>query len=342
MIDFNNSYIENAIMHKVGNSYTGENNFFSLYELSSIKDFNVNEIKLVFSKPFRQIHEINEFYHTIDINQNVIYKIAQSIFEKSDFILESKKIAQYLYDKSVHYSIKSGELLILKFSNLVFENKYCNGIGIFKIENESSFFKKNFFEKTIDMILEKGIASKNIEKACLILELDYFEGFTVFNYEKNKVDSLYWTANFLNIRLKINAFNATNVLLKSFKDFIINDNLQDIKTKREKIETVNKSIEYFETDKNKATIDEFIEENFDKTEDANNFYSYLRNTVNDDLPDAFEISSEAIKLQKRKLKSIIKLDKNFHIYIHGNENLIEQGIDENGKKFYKLYYDLET
>lgn len=42
------------------------------------------------------------------------------------------------------------------------------------------------------------------------------------------------------------------------------------------------------------------------------------------------------------LKSVIKLDKNFHIYVHGRRDLIERGFDEEkGKKYYKVYFDEE-
>ena len=47
-----------------------------------------------------------------------------------------------------------------------------------------------------------------------------------------------------------------------------------------------------------------------------------------------------VKKQARAFKSVIKLDKNFHIYIHGDRDLIEQGEDERGK-FYKVYYNKE-
>jgi hypothetical protein len=41
-------------------------------------------------------------------------------------------------------------------------------------------------------------------------------------------------------------------------------------------------------------------------------------------------------------KSILKLDKNFHIYIHGRQDLIERGFDEaKGKHFYKVYFEQE-
>ena len=50
----------------------------------------------------------------------------------------------------------------------------------------------------------------------------------------------------------------------------------------------------------------------------------------------------AVKKQARSIKSIIKLDKNFHIYVHGSRELIEQGVDEEGRKFYKIYYKEES
>ena len=57
--------------------------------------------------------------------------------------------------------------------------------------------------------------------------------------------------------------------------------------------------------------------------------------------DDFAISEGAVKKQSRALKSVIKLDKNFHIYVHGNRNLIEQGEDDRGQ-FYKVYYQEES
>jgi hypothetical protein len=61
-----------------------------------------------------------------------------------------------------------------------------------------------------------------------------------------------------------------------------------------------------------------------------------------ELADSFEISAQAVKKQARVFKSVLKLDRNFHIYIHGSRELIEQGIDENGRKFYKIYYEEEN
>jgi hypothetical protein len=60
-----------------------------------------------------------------------------------------------------------------------------------------------------------------------------------------------------------------------------------------------------------------------------------------EIADSFAISESAVKKQSRIFKSVIKLDKNFHIYVHGDRNLIEQGEDSKGK-FYKVYYQEEN
>jgi len=60
------------------------------------------------------------------------------------------------------------------------------------------------------------------------------------------------------------------------------------------------------------------------------------------IEDEFAISNAAVKKQARIYKSVLKLDRNFHIYIHGSSELIEKGVDEDGRKYYKIYYQEET
>ena len=45
----------------------------------------------------------------------------------------------------------------------------------------------------------------------------------------------------------------------------------------------------------------------------------------------------------QQMMTFLKLDKNFHIYIHGNRELIEKGYDEaRGEHFYKIYFKEES
>ena len=43
--------------------------------------------------------------------------------------------------------------------------------------------------------------------------------------------------------------------------------------------------------------------------------------------------------QERRMKSVIKLDKNFEIYVHGAEQLIQRGFDpQTGMHYYQLFF----
>jgi len=62
-----------------------------------------------------------------------------------------------------------------------------------------------------------------------------------------------------------------------------------------------------------------------------------------EIADSFAISPSAVKKQAKVFKTVLKLDKNFHVYIHGRRDLIEKGYDEmSGKHYYKLYFEEES
>ena len=43
------------------------------------------------------------------------------------------------------------------------------------------------------------------------------------------------------------------------------------------------------------------------------------------------------------MKSVIKLDKNFHIYVHGESNMSEKGYDQARQlNYYKLFFREES
>ena len=55
--------------------------------------------------------------------------------------------------------------------------------------------------------------------------------------------------------------------------------------------------------------------------------------------DEFDISKGAVKSTTRIFKSVIKLDRNFSLYIHGNQDNIERGFDDNrGLNYYQLFF----
>lgn len=142
-----------------------------------------------------------------------------------------------------------------------------------------------------------------------------------------------------------NDFHQTNQFLGIAKLFLTKqlDEEFDV-SKADKIDLLNRSVDYFKThdqfDKKEFEAEVFNHSNIIKS--FHQFDQTYRQENNVELSDNFVISEQAVKKQARVFKNVLKLDKNFHIYIHGNREMIEQGIDENGRKYYKIYYENEA
>ena len=129
------------------------------------------------------------------------------------------------------------------------------------------------------------------------------------------------------------------------KNFVTKKLTEDFDvSKADQIDLLNRSVKYF---KSHETFDkkDFEDDVFQDKEVINAFHNFdevYRDDNDIDIKDSFEISAQAVKKQTRIFKSVLKLDKNFHIYIHGNNELIEHGIEKDGRKFYKIYFENES
>lgn len=158
-------------------------------------------------------------------------------------------------------------------------------------------------------------------------------------------DAQYWKDMFLGLKLANDQYNNTTNILKLTKEFVAEIAAGDNKISRtQQAEWLSKSMSYF-NEKENFNIKEFEKTVFDEPELIQSFQSFGSTYVTQrdiDIADSFTISDAAVKKQSKIFKSVLKLDKNFHIYIHGNPELIERGYDEQkGKRYYKVYYDEE-
>lgn len=115
-------------------------------------------------------------------------------------------------------------------------------------------------------------------------------------------------------------------------------------TKTDQIDLLNRSITYF---KEHDSFDkkEFENEVLQDKGVINSFRKFDKEYRNENSLSElgeFDISEQAVKKQSRIFKSVLKLDKNFHIYIHGDKELIEKGTEKDGRKYYKIYYSEES
>lgn len=348
MLNFINSNIENVSVHHIGNKLNDEGLILSKSELN-ISDNKLRELLLkYFLYPFKTEEFYSFSFTNEDFRLNPLYVFASEIFSNNnDFHKKSVDIAKHLFEVSNHPQIKSGDLFITYFSNAIINEKKTEAIGIFKSDNRQEFLKLDVQNNIFKMHYEDGINIEKLDKGCIIFNLNKKSGYELCIVDKlNKSsEAQFWKENFLMLKPLNNDFNQTKFFLNLAKEYTLHKFPEEFQTSKiDQIDILNRSIEYFKSheqfDKNEFKRTVFNDTGVIKS--FNNFeQSRYENNNSFVVEDNFEISNSAVKNQAKVFKSVLKLDNNFHIYIHGNKNLIEKGIDKDGRKYYKIYFENE-
>lgn len=340
MILIEDAIIRQLTAHRVA---AGENSSVIGGALSTLSDDEATTVKKILLKPFVSHAHTYEFTHDVDIHYNVLFNLSKAIHSGDEFMEKSREIVRHLISVSKHPNIKDGDLFIARFDNIQLNNKRYEALGVYKYEDKETFIETDTANNAMHVSFRKGIGNKKPDKACLILFSE--EPYTLLVIDGNTNETDYWQHDFINHRSKKDHVNSTNNFLTLTKNFITTQVPEDFEvTKADQIDLLNRSVDYF---KKRETFDkqEFEEEVFGNSsviESFRRFDEAYRQEREADFADSFEIAPQAVKKQARVFKSVLKLDKNFHIYIHGNRELIEQGTDERGRKFYKIYYEEES
>jgi 37-kD nucleoid-associated bacterial protein len=346
MIYYPHAAIEQVSVHFCGNKMNDEKLRLSENPLELQDEILPKILLQYFLSAFEKVNEVYRFSHTSgDLHLNEVYHFATAIFEDaSTFHENSKLIARHLYEVAQHPKIKSGELYITLFSNVQMEGIEAPAIGIFKSESKETYLKVSAAAKGFDMQYEEeAINIKKLDKGCLIFKHEEEEGFRVAVVDANKTaETVYWVDQFLQLKILNNDYHQTNNALTICKEFVTGkmEEVYDI-SKTQKIDMLNRSIKYFK-EKETFDLDEFSNEVIGDERGIASFREYKRNFEDEadtSIPDNFSIAIQAVKKQARNYKSVLKLDRNFHIYIHGNNELIEKGFDESKNlNFYKVFF----
>ena len=338
--------IESVVLHQVGNKLSEEEIVFSKSPL--VVDDKVKNILTNYFFSAFKYDEFYRFYHDVDLSYNEAYSYISKIFNDPDAIYEqSVNLAKHLYNHSEHPKIKTGEFYVIYFKDCVLNDETVDAVGIFKSENKDTFLEIEQVNNVFNIESHRGININKMDKGAIIFNTEEADGYSISiidNINKGN-DARYWKDDFLKVKPVENEFHQTNQFMGITKQFITKELKESSEiTKADQIDLLNRSVDYFksheEFDKsdfeNEVLKDEHVIDSF------NGFNEVYKQEHEVALSDNFEISTQAVKKQARAFKSVLKLDKNFHIYIHGDRDLIEQGVDNNGRKFYKIYFDEES
>jgi Uri superfamily endonuclease len=339
--------IDSLVLHKVGNKAIDEGVMLSKSPMKTNEAIDQLLLTYFFS-PFKN-KEYYNFFHDTSLELHEMYKYSSAIFKNPDCLYEqSINITKHLYNNSNHPKIKSGEVYVVYFQDCILDDQTVDAIGVFKSESKETYLKVNSTGEGYQINSENGINIKKLDKGCLIFNTEEENGYIVTQVDNlsKQSEARYWHEDFLQIKQCNDAYFQTQNTLEMCKDFVAERLSEEFDVSMlDRSDLLNKSAKFFK-EKDEFSMDEFAEEVIQQPEVLNAFNNYKEQYISEkDMPlvDHFAISNEAVKKQARFFKSVIKLDKNFHVYVHGNRENIVSGYDESkGMHFYQLFFNEES
>ena len=345
MLNLYSAQIESISLHRVGNQSKNEPIFLSAAPFS-LSDEMSGLLKEYFFKPFREKEEnYFRFFNEVDVEFNEVFKLASELFlNPSQTHQLSKKITQHLYQQSNHPHIKSGEVYVAHFTDVVLDNQKTDAIGIFKSELKHDFLE--FEERTdnLEILVRQGININKLDKGCLIFNTDKEEGYKVLSVDSNRYDTKYWLENFLGLIPLTDENFYTKNYLKFCQNFA-KDVVLPAEDKQQEVLFMNRAVNHFA--KNDAFEEtSFLNEVMENPELIPEFKHYkVEKGPKYSIEDVsnFDIANKAVSDARKKIKNVIQLDTNIQIKMdfinpESAEKFVEKGWDEERQMYYYLVY----
>lgn len=349
MISRKNASISKFIIHKVGNKFNDTKNAFS----EKTVDFDEASYDLMLPfllRPFGSVVQSYRFNHHSNIVLNEINSYTSQIFNQDDaFIDVSKHIVTHLFEQSNSSQIKTGDVLVVMFEGIEYQEITTNAIGIFKIENKVNFFQTYLEKNSYDVLVQKGISSKKVDKGCLILNQSDAEGNIILSVDNNSYDAQYWINHFLNIKYADDSNSHTQQYIGLCKDFS-QEILKTSYGSQEQNAFLAKTIDYFKEHEIVA-IENFKDEIFEEDKHKTLFDSFKKEYEGENnvlIRNQFDVSDLVVNKEKKKIKTDIKLDTNIQIKLDidapeaASEYLLRGYDDEKKMHYYKVFFNAEN
>lgn len=346
MINFHNSQLRSYVLHYLPKN-DGTNQ--PIYANNIIQDKSIldNALFKMIQSHFKVPIFYSFDYHNEDVVLNPLYNYVSNTFDNEASVLENSiKSAKLLFEKSKNSFIDGGYFLFGLIDDILIDDEMTNGLVIIKLEEKTHIFDIEQDHQKLGHLIEKsGYAFDRPHKICLILNTCRESGYKILQLDPhNKLEAEYWFKEFLYLKPFTDKHLFTSDYIKLTVNFAKKSGVFKEEESVEKIDLFHKTKEYF-SNNDHFKEEEFLEkvfENATKKTEFLNFKSNVEADSNKNYSTDFEISEPMVNKNNRFFKSIIKLDKNFHIYLHGNKDKIERIVEQDGTKYYKLYFDHES
>jgi hypothetical protein len=369
MIDFAQANIHELHLHHVGNKAREEELLLSQGPVQLQNPAMGAELLQYFLPNLNTEH----WHHFADAEGEQAQLVQQAFADPTALGSISVQLAEHLYEQGGNPQLKAGELFVVYFKDLLWEDELADAIGIFKAEKLQKYIS---IERTEDVLLQivEGLPMVKPDKGCLILNTEAEQGYLVAVQDATNKgrDTAYWNEHFLNVQPRPSDFYHTAQVIADTHAFVHQLAEEQELPKQEQMELMSRSAEYFNENSSYSAADfaqsvfkepEVIDayQQYNQRQQQQQFDKAFANTETDsaeapalekspkaqqkrvEVPDSFEISKDALKSNQKMFKSVLKLDKNFSVYVHGNQKMMQRGFDpEKNLHYYTFYFKEEN
>ncbi|MFY0627814.1 MAG: nucleoid-associated protein [Reichenbachiella sp.] len=333
MVISSEAILQNLIIHRIN-----DGNLELSDEYNRINGSVANTLVKYLFKPFLK-EERFQFSH---LDENTLYQESAGIFNEPSQLSNmsmamAKKLFKLMGDEKI-----DGDFVSCLFEDCVLDDEVTDVLGFFFFDKKQQYLTIEPEGGNFQIGFGKG--QSKILKGILIFNTEAENGYQslVINKGKGGEEDQIWSAFLRTEKIKDNFFQTQN-LIQNIQEFA--QQTFDKEENSEKISMINESLDYIKQN-DFFQKDDFQEQVLQSPELIERFESFHQEKSEEESElqnDQFEISKPAIKRSKRFIRSVIKLDKNFHVYVHGNRENITRGFDEEkDKHFYTLYYKEEN
>lgn len=348
MLDISTANLRRLAVAWVGNKNRYEGVNIPKQVLTPLNDVAQEMLLGAFLRPFEKTAEYFYFHHDEDVSNHPVYQMCHTIFNDPDTLSDQTvALAQRLYEHCESPKIQGGDFFVAYFDDVLLQGESVQALAIVKVQTKDPYVKvERTGDSSVVNILE-GIPTDRLETAALIFNVDETEGYRMCAVDKvsKKDERSFWKDGFLRVKpIEDNFFNTRHYMTLSGE--FINEKMPHKfgMDRADQLDKLYRSSVYFKENE-EFEIEDFAKALFEEPAQQEAFKQYrdeYSRTYAAPLEDKFDISAQAVRKEARALKSVIKLDKNFQILVHGRRDLIERGFDEaKGKKYYKVFFDEE-
>lgn len=346
MMNTENTSIEAIIVHEIGDKSLQQ----ALVLSQSLIKPDSEELELLrgfFLDHFKSFEFYNFDMASPSVPTSRIYEPVAEIFnDPASLIAGSSQIARILYQYTESPLLSHGYMFLVYLRDIMIGDELTDAVGIYFCRSNDIFLKPESVGANPLLRFYEGTFLGKHDMACIVFHTDEEQGFKIDLIDKSKKhkEGQFWKDLFLQVKPAEDDFFQTSQVMGLTKSFVEHQLPMEFEVeKKEQLDYLNKSIDYFKNQEHYSEQDfaDQVFENLDIAQSFGNYRQSYQDTHNVDLPDDFEVNEHAVKKQAKHFKSVLKLDRNFHVYIHGDRTMIERGVDENGRKYYKLYYQNE-